>query len=44
VQNLSDDTQKTPDHAFAITDGAVDESNSTASVEGAVNIKEREIL
>jgi hypothetical protein len=37
------DPQKIPGHAFAITDGAVDESNSTAAVEGAVNIKEQEI-
>ena len=38
------DPQEIPNHAFAISDGAVDESNSTAAVEEAVNIKEQEIF
>jgi hypothetical protein len=38
------DPQKIPDHAFAISDGAVDESNSTAAVEEAVNIRNRRYL
>jgi hypothetical protein len=38
------DSQKIPNHTIAISDHALDESNSTAAVKGAVNIEEQETL